>query len=625
MCYHLFAFLFLCLFTVNVQAQAPPYIHNPVINKDFPDPTIVPFNGKYYAYATNSTVHGKLAHIQVAVSENLQDWTILGDALPTRPTWADHDFWAPHVLFDEDLNKYVLFYSGESGKGKCLGVAYASKPEGPFIDMGKPLLCGEGFVNIDPMAFVDPKSKTKLLYWGSGHQAIKVQEMKNDWSGFKEGSQSKEIMLPRQEGKYDNLIEGAWIDFHEGYYYLYYSGDNCCGTTASYAVLVARAKHPMGPFQRLGADQPSNSSAILEKDSAWLAPGHNSIFRDQTGHAYIAYHAIPINKKTGKPDAYGRVALIKPIVYKSGWPMVVDSTEHDKADTITLADPTIFFDKGTYYLYGTGVKDGFPVYISSDLKTWQRPVGTKEGYALHKRDAFGTSGFWAPQVFKHKDKFFMIYTANEQIAIAESDSPLGPFKQAEKKALNGDTKQIDPYVFFDGGKAYLYFVKLKEGNRLYVAELSANLQQIKEETITPCLQAVEPWENTANADWPVTEGPTVVKHKNLYYLLYSANDFRNPDYAVGYATAMSPLGPWKKNSTNPIISKTHLGLNGTGHGDLFTDDKGNLQYVFHTHSSKDTVSPRKTVLVKLQFIQQGKEDHLKLASKKVVFLTIDGQ
>lgn len=621
----LLSLLFLCVLTANLQAQTPPSIQNPIINKDFPDPTVIPFNGKYYAYATNSTINGKLAHMQVAVSENLQDWRILGDALPQKPTWAERDFWAPHVLFDEDLNKYVLFYSGESGKGKCLGVAYANKPEGPFIDMGKPLLCGDGFINIDPMAFIDPQSKKKLLYWGSDHQAIRVQEMEDDWSGFKAHTQAKEIMDPGQEKKYDKLIEGAWVDFHEGYYYLYYSGDNCCGTEASYAVLVARSKNPTGPFERLGTNRPSNSSVILEKDSKWLAPGHNSIFRDRNGQTYIAYHAIPINPATGKPDAYGRVALIKPIEYLNGWPVIKEKTENTTLDTITLADPTIFFNDGTYYLYGTGAPDGFIVYSSTDLKEWKGPCGINSGYALHKNDAFGTGGFWAPQVFKHEGKFYMVYTADEQIAIATSDSPLGPFKQTDKRPLNGDTKQIDPYVLFDNGKAYLYFVKLKEGNRLYVAELTANLQHIKEETITPCVNATEAWENTANAKWPVTEGPTVVKHKGVYHLLYSANDFRNPDYAVGYATATNPLGPWKKSSTNPIISKELLGVNGTGHGDLFTDKNGQLQYVLHTHYSKDTVSPRKTALVKLQFIKEGAEDHLKLESKKLVFLTIDAQ
>ena len=104
-------------------------------------------------------------------------------------------------------------------------------------------------------------------------------------------------------------------------------------------------------------------------------------------------------------------------------------TGYVSAQNIYLADPTIFSEDGTYYLYGTGAKDGFQVYTSKDLKTWEGPKGATGGYALKKGDAFGTQGFWAPQVFRHKGKYYMAYTADEQIAIASSDSPLGPFRQ----------------------------------------------------------------------------------------------------------------------------------------------------------------------------------------------------
>jgi len=616
-------FLLFSLVSFSLNAQPMLFPTNPVINQNFPDPTVIHVDGVYYAYATNSNINGKLARIQVASSTNLQDWTLLDDALPEKPSWAEHDFWAPHVLYDQALNKYVLFYSGESGHGKCLGIAYADKPQGPFKDLGRPLICGEGFINIDPMAFVDPQSKKKYLYWGSNNQPIKVQEMKDDWSDFKAESLPIDVMNPGQEKKYDSLIEGAWVDYHDGYYYLYYSGDNCCGPQASYAVLVARSKNATGPFERLGAANQSGSSIFLEKDSLWLAPGHNSIFRDSTGQAYIAYHAIPVNPQTQKPDHYNRVALIKPIAYKNGWPTILENSPKAKDATITLADPTIFYNKGTYYLYGTGAPDGFIVYTSADLKTWHGPAGLTAGYALHKKDNFGTSGFWAPQVFQYNNQFYMIYTANEQLAIATSDNPLGPFKQEKKQALNGNTKQIDPFVFFDKGKAYLYFVRLTEGNRIFVAEMTADLSRIKEETIKPCIAATEAWENTANAPWPVTEGPTVIKHKGVYYLLYSANDFRNPDYAIGYATAKSPLGPWKKYDGNPIISKQLLGYKGTGHGDIFKDEKGQLYYVLHTHNSSSKVAPRKTALVKLRFVKTGKEEHLALQSDQLEFLTAD--
>ncbi|MBL0737569.1 glycoside hydrolase family 43 protein [Flavobacterium sp. GN10] len=278
-----------------------------------------------------------------------------------------------------------------------------------------------------------------------------------------------------------------------------------------------------------------------------------------------------------------------------------------KEQPILLADPTIFYENGVYYLYGTTTGDfpngeGFQVYTSSDLKKWKGPVGAQNGLALKKGDAYGTKGFWAPQVFKSNNKFYMIYTADENIAIASSDSPLGPFKNDSKTPMFNSGKQIDPFFFVDqDGKKYLYHVRLTNGNRIFVAELKDDLSGIKEETLKECISGVLPWENTQNVSWPVTEGPTVLKHNDLYYMIYSANDFRNPDYAVGYATAKSPLGPWEKATESPIISKKDVGINGVGHGDVFYDKNGKMKYVLHTHFSNSGVSPRKAAIIDIDF------------------------
>jgi arabinan endo-1,5-alpha-L-arabinosidase len=298
---YLFSLLLCSTLAANAQT-----LTNPVLDKDFPDPTVIRVNGKYYAYATQGR-----GHIQVSVSEDLQHWSDPADALPVKPVWADKHFWAPHVLYDPSIQKYVLFYSGEStdtATGKCLGVAYATQPEGPFTDKGSPLICGEGFEHIDPMAFIDPQTGKKLLYWGSGFKPIRVQEMQNDWADFKPGSKPVPVVWPGKGKNYTRLIEGAWLDYHEGKYYLYYSGDNCCGKDANYAVLVSRADHAEGPFESHGV--------ILEKDSVWLAPGHNSVFKDAQGNNHIAYHAIR-RQKGG-----GRVFCISSLVYTNGWPVV---------------------------------------------------------------------------------------------------------------------------------------------------------------------------------------------------------------------------------------------------------------------------------------------------------------
>ncbi|MGV3585613.1 MAG: glycoside hydrolase family 43 protein [Adhaeribacter sp.] len=303
----------------------------------------------------------------------------------------------------------------------------------------------------------------------------------------------------------------------------------------------------------------------------------------------------------------------------------VESGQHD----IYLADPTIFYHKGQYYLYGTGGGNsnlGFMVYTSKDLKNWEGPKGVNNGYALRKGDAFGEQGFWAPQVFYYQNQFYMAYTANEQIAIATSKNPLGPFTQTQKQPLTAPVKQIDPFVFIDeDGKKYLYHVRLTQGNRLFVAEMTDDLSAIKPETLKECITAVEPWENTAKAPWPVAEGPSILKHKNLYYFVYSTNDFRNPDYAVGYAVSKSPYGPWQKYTGNPIISKKNTGHNGTGHGDFVKDKKGNLTYVLHTHFSATKVSPRKTAIVKIRFVKDKAAGTDKLVADEKSFYLLQSQ
>lgn len=274
---------------------------------------------------------------------------------------------------------------------------------------------------------------------------------------------------------------------------------------------------------------------------------------------------------------------------------------------ITLADPTVFYYKGVYYLYGTGGDEsnnqGFVVHTSTNLKTWSKAVGATNGYALKKGDAFGNAGFWAPQVFHYKGKFYMTYTADEHIAIATSDSPLGPFKQEQKRPIISERKNIDSYVFIDDdGKKFLYHVIVADGgNRIHVAEMEDDFSGIKKNTVTKCIEANTKWENTEQAEWTVTEGPTVIKKNGLYYMIYSANDFRSKDYAIGYAVSTSPMGPWKKYEANPVLSKHNTKMNGSGHGDLFKDAKSNWQYVFHTHFSDTKVGPRKTAIAKAEF------------------------
>ncbi|WP_407428193.1 glycoside hydrolase family 43 protein [Arcticibacter sp.] len=264
------------------------------------------------------------------------------------------------------------------------------------------------------------------------------------------------------------------------------------------------------------------------------------------------------------------------------------------------ADPTVFYHQGIYYLYGTNdvnADNGILVYTSSDTKNW-----SPKGYALRKGDAFGDIGFWAPHVWEDNGKFYMAYTANEKIAIAESSKPSGPFRQTAKTALSSSYGQIDPFIFIDeDGKKYLYHVRLGGGNRIWVAEMTADYSAMVAGTNVECITATPgTWEHVNASAGRVAEGPTVIKDQGLYYLFYSANDFRHKDYAVGYAVSQSPSGPWTRYTGNPIIHQSVTDHNGSGHGDIVKGKDGVLSYVFHTHNASGTPTPRKTSMVTLR-------------------------
>lgn len=312
----------------TLQSPTPRTYANPVIDADFPDPAVIQApDGFYYAYATQSKVGDKWINIQLARSSDLVNWHQLGDALPAKPGWAakTQDFWAPHVTRHGDT--YFMYYSAKPDSsderhGLCLAVATAGGPLGPFVDKGTPLQCGDGFVNIDPMAFDDPATGKPLLYWGSGFGPLKVQELGPDHMSFAKGSTPTNLVpvIKNDPAHYQELVEGSWVIRRGGYYYLFYSGNNCCGPNAHYAVMVARSQSSTGPFESL-----SPSPVILAARGNWVAPGHNAIITDRRGHDWMVYHAVDARRPRTLPGDdinTRRVMLIDPIVWRDGWPSI---------------------------------------------------------------------------------------------------------------------------------------------------------------------------------------------------------------------------------------------------------------------------------------------------------------
>jgi arabinan endo-1,5-alpha-L-arabinosidase len=334
-----------------VPPAGPTYV-NPVLDGDFPDPAVLHApDGWFYAYATQGAASGRMLNIQVARSRDLVEWQHQGDALPVKPGWGKtkQNFWAPHVLYDSRNKLYFMYYSAEpdDARGKCLAVATATRPLGPFVDSGKPMLCGQGIEHIDPMAFDDPKSGKLLLYWGSGQLPLKARELAPDRLAFLAGSAPKDLLFP-DDKKYRTLIEAPWVVFRNGYYYLFYSGDRCCARNPRYAVMVARATHPLGPFENFSSSSQRTGSAIVERDGFWLAPGHNSIATDSKGTDWILYHAMDAARAYYEDRPRGAMSarrmMLDRIEYREGWPRVQGhrpSSSAQVAPTIGPIEPPL--------------------------------------------------------------------------------------------------------------------------------------------------------------------------------------------------------------------------------------------------------------------------------------------
>jgi beta-xylosidase len=221
------------------------------------------------------------------------------------------------------------------------------------------------------------------------------------------------------------------------------------------------------------------------------------------------------------------------------------------------ADPHIAVFGDTYYIYPTTdgnegwMNTSFSAWSSRDLKAWK-----DEGVILDlPRDLkWVDARAWAPAIAAAKGKYYYYYSAGQSVGVAVADKPTGPFKDPLGKPMvaKGEFKgvqSIDPMVFIDDdGSAYLYF---GQGRCMAVMlnEDMISFDPAKVKDITP------PGYN---------EGTFVHKRKGVYYLSWSEYDTRDPRYSVAYATADSPLGPYKKAEINPILQQKGV-VKGAGH------------------------------------------------------------
>jgi beta-xylosidase len=300
---------------------------------------------------------------------------------------------------------------------------------------------------------------------------------------------------------------------------------------------------------------------------------------------------------------------------------------------VAMGDPYVLLVKGDrYYMYGTGgAKEGFAAYSSRDLVHWQR-----EGQVYHGNNpnGWGNGSYWAPEVYERDGRYYLFYSAqwaenpnreleNFRIGVAVADRPTGPFVDLQHQPIfDPGYPIIDANVYWDeDGRVYLYYSRCcykhavesevaawarKQGwfeaieeSWVYGVELKPDFSGVIGEPVlllrppTRMDDRQAEWESRSvtnrevNRRW--TEGSTTFKRGGTYYLMYSANYFGGKNYAVGYATGRSPLGPYRKAENNPVLQQNIAAggnVTGTGHNSITSSPDGKELYcVYHARTA----------------------------------------
>lgn len=275
------------------------------------------------------------------------------------------------------------------------------------------------------------------------------------------------------------------------------------------------------------------------------------------------------------------------------------------------ADPHAVFIDGELWVFPTGGPGGswradrFGAFSTRDLRTW-RPRGE-----LIRRDAIrwiGDDGarehfLWAPAVATRDGRWYLYYSVGPQnptpsrIGVAVADRPEGPYRDMGRPLVTGGQgfEAIDPMVFADpkSGRTYLY-AGGSAGATLRVWELGADMASLAREV------------SVAQPRF-FTEGAFMHRRGDTYYLSYSHGRWNGPDYSVHYATATSPVGPWRYQGR---ILSSDARRKGPGHHSFVATPQGEWLIVYHRWENPRGAAPyrgeRRIAVDRVRYASDGR-------------------
>lgn len=275
-----------------------------------------------------------------------------------------------------------------------------------------------------------------------------------------------------------------------------------------------------------------------------------------------------------------------------------------KTEMIHMRDPFIYTNgkEQKYYLYGTTFADGcgdkdpvFEVYVSSNLEEWEGPYVAFEP----PKGFWGVRHYWAPEVFKIDERFYMFASFKGGIGehrgtgILVADHPAGPFIPHSEGAITPkDWECLDGTFYEDkNGERWMVFchewTQVFEG-RIKAIRLSTDLKKSIGEPIEILNAANMPWiryfgDPRIEKTGYLTDAPFMYQAKNgeliMMWSSYSVENYGDAGLG-GYTVAVARskngdiTGKWQHDQ-QLLLDRN------AGHSSLFRDFSGQLYICTH--------------------------------------------